>query len=102
MSKAKYRYAISHAAEADLDDIWLYTSQQWSVEQADTYYKQLIDTIEALAERRLVWQKADHILPGYFKYQSNAHIIFFKLADDYIDIVRILHGRMDIQAHLVL
>lgn len=60
MSKARYRHAISHAAEADLDDIWLYTSQQWSVEQADTYYKQLIGTIEALAERRLVWQKADH------------------------------------------
>lgn len=56
--------------------------------------------MERLAARLLVWEKADHIFPGYFKYKVGAHIIFFREVEDCLEIIRILHGSMDIQARL--
>ena len=47
MSEARYR--ISQQAIEDLEHIWLYTFHKWSKEQADTYYKLLIDRIEFIA-----------------------------------------------------
>ena len=43
------QYQLSPLAEADLEDIWLYTLKHWSLEQADRYHHDLIDAIEALA-----------------------------------------------------
>lgn len=100
MPKIDYVYAISKEAKADLDDIWLYTAQQWSIEQADTYYNEIITAFENLASGHLVWEKADHIFPGYCKYKIGSHIIFFKPKADCLEIIRILHGRMDIQNRL--
>ena len=34
---------ISKEAEKDLEKIWLYTFETWSLEQADYYYDLLID-----------------------------------------------------------
>ncbi|HTE33677.1 MAG TPA: type II toxin-antitoxin system RelE/ParE family toxin [Chryseolinea sp.] len=31
-------YTISKKAIPDLEEIWLYTVQNWSIEQADRYY----------------------------------------------------------------
>jgi hypothetical protein len=36
-----------------------------------------------------------HIRDGYRKYASGSHVLFYRLADDGVDIVRILHERMD-------
>jgi len=43
-------YKISKEAQSDLENIWLYTFETWSVEQADRYYNQILDEIEYLAE----------------------------------------------------
>ena len=37
-------YALSPLAEIDLEDIWLYTFQNWSLAQADSYHRDLIAT----------------------------------------------------------
>jgi len=37
---------------------------------------------------------------GYRKKKSGSHVIFFKLIDDGIDVIRILHQRMDFDRHL--
>jgi toxin ParE1/3/4 len=41
-----------------------------------------------------------HIRDGYRKYASGSHVLFYRLADDGVDIVRILHERMDFGRHL--
>lgn len=40
------RILYSPLAEADLEDIWLYTAQRWSTEQAVTYTTELIGAVE--------------------------------------------------------
>ena len=39
-------YIISEKALEDINNIWIYTTQNWSVEQADRYYNLIIDEIE--------------------------------------------------------
>ncbi|WP_369984046.1 type II toxin-antitoxin system RelE/ParE family toxin [Sinorhizobium fredii] len=39
---------LTPRARADLEDIWQYTAETWSVEQADRYIESLSGTFEAL------------------------------------------------------
>ena len=43
-------YIISEKAFEDLNNIWLYTAEIWSVEQANRYYNLLVDEIEYVSE----------------------------------------------------
>ncbi|WP_436414160.1 type II toxin-antitoxin system RelE/ParE family toxin [Petrimonas sp.] len=39
-------YKISRQALLDIENIWLYTFENWSIEQADRYYNLLMNEIE--------------------------------------------------------
>jgi toxin ParE1/3/4 len=40
------------------------------------------------------------IRAGYRKYYVGRHLIFYRMAQDGIKIIRILHDSMDIESHL--
>jgi toxin ParE1/3/4 len=42
----KYSFKISRLALNDLDDIWHYTIENWSKQQANEYYKQFFAVID--------------------------------------------------------
>jgi toxin ParE1/3/4 len=92
-------YRLSPLAIADLEEIWFYTFRQWSLEQADQYHHDLIATIEALADGRKVGRPAD-IREGYFKRAVGRHLVFYRQSDSTLDVIRILHQRMDVERHL--
>ena len=69
-------YELSPAAERDLEDIWDYTFETWSREQANSY------------------------IGGYRKQRCGAHLIFYKIAATHVAIIRILHARRDVEAVL--
>lgn len=95
----KLIYRLSPLAESDLEEIWLYTFHQWSLEQADEYHKTIIKTIEGLAAGNHVWQKAT-VRKGYWKYHVGRHVIFFRNPAGFLDVIRILHETMDMERHL--
>ena len=43
-------YVISEIALDDLNNIWIYTAENWSVEQANRYYNLIMDEIEFVVE----------------------------------------------------
>jgi len=43
------KYKISQEANQDLENIWIYTYENWSLEQADRYLNLIMDEIEYLA-----------------------------------------------------
>ena len=99
MSKSKYR--ISKRAIEDLNGIWRYTYQQWSKEQADRYYDLIIGEIEFVADNYMAGRSADHIRKDYRVIQVKSHLIFYrKLENDIVEVVRILHQRMDVKKRL--
>jgi toxin ParE1/3/4 len=93
-------YRLSPLAQADLDDIWNYSFEQWGLDQAETYIRDIRAAIEAAAERGAKGRRCDDIRPGYFKRAAGSHMMFYRLVDADIEIVRILHGRMDFDSHL--
>jgi len=92
-------YRLSPLAEADLEEIWLYTFKTWSIVQADTYFKQLIAAFEGLAAGTKQGRPAD-VLPEFQKYLCGSHSIYFLEYPDHLDIIRVLHQRQDAQRHL--
>ena len=93
---AKYRF--TNEAVKDLEEIWSYTKQKWSLEQADRYYNLIIDEIEFIAINPLLGRSIDYIKQGYRSTKVKSHVVFYKQQkDDTILIVRILHQRMDIE-----
>lgn len=92
-------YRISPLAEADLEGIWLYTFEVWSLEQADTYLRDLVAAFEALASGEKRGRAVD-IRPGYLKHPCGSHMIYFRDHTDWCEIVRILHMKQDAERNL--
>ena len=99
MSKNKYR--ISQQAIDDLNGIWVYTSHKWSKEQADRYYELIIEEIEFVADNYMAGKSAEQSRKNYRVTRIKSHLIFYrKLEHDLVEIVRILHQRMDAKKRL--
>ena len=99
MSKIKYR--ISKQAINDLNDIWVYTFNKWSKEQADRYYDLIIGEIEFVADNYLIGKSVEQTRKNYRVTKIKSHLIFYRKAEnENVEVVRILHQRMDIKKRL--
>jgi toxin ParE1/3/4 len=95
------KYRISSKAIEDLDKIWIYTFENWSIEQADRYYNLIIDEIKFIANNPLNGKSVDYIKIGYRVTRVKSHLIFYRESDnDIVEVIRILHKRMDIENRL--
>ncbi|MCB1023880.1 MAG: type II toxin-antitoxin system RelE/ParE family toxin [Acidobacteria bacterium] len=95
-------YIISEKAVEDINRIWIYTAENWSVEQADRYYNLIFDEIEYVAENLESARDFGHIRKGYRYSKVKSHLVFFKITKaKEIEVVRVLHERMDIENRLV-
>jgi toxin ParE1/3/4 len=94
------RYTLSPRAQADIEDIWNYTIERWDAQQAEIYLRQLRTAIESVAATPRLGRSCSHIREGYYKYASGSHILFYRLVANSVDVVRILHERMDFERHL--
>lgn len=94
------RTVLSPRARRDLEEIWDYTERRWGIDQAEIYIRQLWQHIEAVAMRPALGRACPDVRAGYYKYPSGSHVLFYRMLDDGIDIIRILHERMDVRRHL--
>lgn len=95
---AKYR--LSPAAESDLEGIWLYTRKTWGIAQAERYTDMLVTAFERIAGDPMHAPACDHIRRGYRRAIAESHVIYFRVTDMGIDVIRVLHERMDAPRHL--
>ena len=95
-------YKISRQAEIDLENIWLYTFEEWSLEQADYYYDLIMDEIEYISINPKSGKDYNEVRKGYFRSRVKSHFIFYKvnLKEQKVEIIRILHQQMDIESHI--
>ncbi len=92
------RYFISEKANQDIEKIWLYTFENWSLEQADRYYNLILDEIEFISENFESGKSVDYIKNGYRASIVKSHIIFYKKSKrNIVEIIRVLHQKMDIE-----
>ena len=95
------KYILSNKAVNDLSKIWDYTYEEWSENQADKYYFELLADCQELAGNHLLGKNYDQISEELFGYQSGQHLIFYRVLDSSkIEIIRILHSRMDLKKRI--
>lgn len=96
------RYKLSKEALNDLEQIWVYTLKKWSIQQADRYFGLIMNEIEYLSINPNHGKDYSHLRSGYFGSRIKSHLIFYKTNEEAgeIEIIRILHQRMDIDSRL--
>jgi len=93
------KFHLSNKAVEDLDEIWLYTFETWSENQADSYYHDLVSACQYIADHPTYLDKEySEVFLGLYGHHCHKHLIFYFLVDDGVEIERILHERMDIKA----
>ena len=93
-------FVISKKAVSDLEEIWLYTVEKWSIEQADRYYNLMFDEINYICKNINAGKSMEHVRKGYRASKVKSHFIFYRVLNDTIEVIRILHERMDIENRL--
>lgn len=94
-NKRAASFKLRPAAQHDLENIWLDTARSWSVEQAERYIRQMNTDFLALVDFPEMERERTELTPPVRIKHSGSHIILYQIADDYIDIIRIRHGRED-------
>ena len=85
----------------DLNDIWDYTYGQWSENQADKYYADLKYACNEIGINPNLGREYVGISNSLLGLKSGKHIIFYHLiSEDEIEVIRILHERMDLKNKL--
>lgn len=93
-------YIISPRAQRDLEGIWDSTAERWNLTQAEIYLRGIWAAIETIAADPGIGRSADDVRPSYRRYPVGSHVIFCQLADEMVDVIRILHSHMDFDNHL--
>ena len=96
-------YRLSDRAQADLVEIWDYSAKQWGVDQADRYIDALMARFGWLSGNAALWKPRSDLAEGLYSYPQQSHAIYFRVfadASDVIEIVRVLHGRMEPARHV--
>lgn len=98
---SKNNYKISKKALNDLDEIWIYTYHKWSKNQADRYYTLIIEEINFISENFMTGKTVEQTRINYRVTKIKSHLIFYRKGENgIVEIVRILHQRMDIKERL--
>jgi toxin ParE1/3/4 len=95
-------YRFSKKAVDDLSEIWNYSYYKWSENQADMYYKMLIENCKEIAcNPDALGKNYNEIAENLKGLKAGRHIIFYrKLEENMVEITRILHEQMDLKSKM--
>jgi toxin ParE1/3/4 len=109
MAARKWRVRLGAAAEVDFANIVKWTAENFGAEQSRVYRDTLIQAIGELTHGPdVVGSKArDEVMAGLRSLhvarsgRRGSHFVMYRAApDSTIEIVRILHDRMDLRRHV--
>ena len=92
MSVHNFTLEFSTLARSDVDDILLYTIESWGRSQLVEYKVKLEDAFEILRKNPYIGSKKEL---SYRSFSVGRHYIFYRIDNEVIYIVRILHNKMD-------
>lgn len=90
---------VSKQARQDLVDIWLYIADN-NPYAADTLLDRLHEKISYLADHPLLGPTRPDIAPNLRYLVSGNYLILYRLLQESVEIVRVLHGARNLSAHL--
>ena len=100
MRERKLQLAWSPEAEADLLTIWRWGASHFSPETADAHLRDIHRAASNLTEFPEVGVARDQLVAGIRSIVVYPTVIFYRIADAAIEIVRVVDGRRNLAAFL--
>jgi toxin ParE1/3/4 len=95
MSSAERRSRLTPRALADLDDIWRFSAETWSIEQADRYIDELARIFETIASMPILARERREFNPPVRIHVHESHLVVYTIAEGGVVILRLLGSRQD-------
>ncbi|OIO71150.1 MAG: plasmid stabilization protein ParE [Zetaproteobacteria bacterium CG1_02_53_45] len=92
-------YLLSESARQDILSIRDYTLETWGTAQAGKYLSMLKQRLEWLAGNPALGKNRDEVSEGYLSFPEGRHVIFYRLDEDGIEVIAIVHQSEDIDTH---
>jgi toxin ParE1/3/4 len=89
------QYRIADEARADLEEIWLYIAQD-DAAAADHFVERIVGKFQMLSNSPGVGRARDELAPSLRSFPVGQYVIFYQSTEDYLEIVRVLHGARDL------
>ena|ERR1700730_17629867 len=97
MAGDRPRLIWSENANKDLMSIWQYGVEEWSEEIAEKHLFEIEHMCGRLIETPMLGKSRDEIIAGMKSIAVRPHVVFYDLSKGAIEIVRILHQRIDVE-----
>jgi len=94
-------YQLSEAADQDLELILEYSISNFGLDRAAEYLITFESLFMLLVNNNDLGNKRDEIKKGLRSIRKESHIVFYRLKDEYILIVRVLHVSRDFPSHFM-
>lgn len=92
-------YKLSNLAVNDFSTIYEYTLLNFGIQQADLYTDSLEGIFQMLAQAPMMGRECPYLAPDLRRHDHQHHAIFYRLRDQDIFVVRILHQQMEPMKH---
>jgi toxin ParE1/3/4 len=89
-------YKLSIDADLDLEEIFDYTETKHNFNQAVTYLTDLENVFKNLVIHPEVGRQRNEIKMGLFSITEQKHVIFYRILENDLRILRVLHGSKDL------
>jgi len=89
---------FSPKARTDLELIWRYSADNWGELSAETYLRTIFNAAEQIQKYPNLGRMRNDVRIGYRSVIVGSHVIFYKLIKNRVNIIRVLHQRVDIAA----
>lgn len=86
---------IRERARTDIIDIWTYSFFNWGEQQADEYADQIEAALKTIADHPGIGGPWLGTGKDYRRLRVRYHVIYYRLLETYVEVVRVLHERMD-------
>lgn len=87
---------LTDQAENDLQQIWEVVAEN-SLVYADRLIAQLASKAQMLADMPGAGRRREDLLPFLRSYPHGNYVIFYRMVDDGIEVIRVLHGARNIE-----
>jgi plasmid stabilization system protein ParE len=93
MSSHSLPVLLTTEAQDDFEDIRLYTRQKWGERQEAIYGAALLQALTSIGDNPGLGRRHDESGKEFRSYVVRQHVIYYRVTEGAVTVLRILHGR---------
>ncbi|MEZ9546518.1 MULTISPECIES: type II toxin-antitoxin system RelE/ParE family toxin [Vibrio] len=93
-------YKLSQKAADDFGDIYEYTFLNFGEDKADGYTEEMEQCLTVLSEDPFIGRDCSELRSGVRRHDHQKHVIFYRVREFDVFVIRILHQQMNPMLHL--